>query len=254
VKIKHRKIWLIFIVIIYSAWAVTSVSAHALLLCSNPTANVVLEKPPVQVELFFSESLEPQLSSIKVIDTNNLSVDVGDVRVDPADPTRMTVSLHSISDAVYTVTWKAVSATDGHQTVGTFPFAVGDVNAKAVSAIQQTSTASLPFSALLAKFLLLAALALLVGQRLFIALVWNPALKSNREVTEPAIWMKLYRIGLSVVLLAIGIGILYKLIYLGISGQPKHARNIAAILKANRDKLEFEYIEAWVVQLGLGST
>ena len=48
--------------------------------------------------------------------------------------------------------------------------------------------------------------------------------------------------------------ILYKLIYLGISGQPKHARDIAAILKANRDKLEFEYIEAWVVQLGLGST
>jgi hypothetical protein len=31
-------------------------------------------------------------------------------------------------------------------------------------------------------------------------------------------------------------------------------RDIAAILKANRDKLEFEYIEAWVVQLGLGST
>jgi len=48
--------------------------------------------------------------------------------------------------------------------------------------------------------------------------------------------------------------ILYKLIYLGISGQPKHARDIAAILKANRDKIDFEYIEEWVMQLGLGST
>jgi len=48
--------------------------------------------------------------------------------------------------------------------------------------------------------------------------------------------------------------ILYKLIYLGISGQPKHARDIAAILKANRDKIDFDYIEEWVVQLGLGST
>jgi len=47
--------------------------------------------------------------------------------------------------------------------------------------------------------------------------------------------------------------ILYKLIYLGISGQPKHARDIAAILKANRDKIEFEYIEEWVTRLGLGS-
>ena len=48
--------------------------------------------------------------------------------------------------------------------------------------------------------------------------------------------------------------ILYKLMYLGISGQPKHARDITAILKANRDKIDFEYIQEWVMQLGLGST
>ena len=48
--------------------------------------------------------------------------------------------------------------------------------------------------------------------------------------------------------------ILYKLIYLGISGQPKHARDITAILKANRDTIDFEYIQEWVMQLGLGST
>ena len=48
--------------------------------------------------------------------------------------------------------------------------------------------------------------------------------------------------------------ILYKLIYLGISGQPKHARDITAILKANRDQIDFEYMEEWVMQLGLGST
>jgi len=209
VKIKNRTIWLMIIVVIYSALTVTAVSAHALLLRSNPQANAVLEKPPVQVELFFSESLEPQLSSIKVVDTNNLVVDVGDVRVDPSDPTRMTVSLRSISDGVYTVTWKAVSAIDGHQTVGSFPFAVGDINAKAVSALRQSSTASLPFSALVSKLLLLAALAILVGQRLFIALVWNPVLRSNQNgLTEPEVWTKLYRIGLIGILLAIGIGIL----------------------------------------------
>src|SRR5258706_13667337 len=104
------------IVVVYSALTVTAVSAHALLLRSNPQANAVLEKPPVQAELFFSESLEPQLSSIKVIDTNNLVVDVGDVRADPSDPTRMSVSLRSLSDGGYTVTWKAVSAIDGHPT------------------------------------------------------------------------------------------------------------------------------------------
>lgn len=47
--------------------------------------------------------------------------------------------------------------------------------------------------------------------------------------------------------------ILYKLLYLGLSGQPKHARDIAAILRARNNQLDFEYIERWVSELGLGS-
>ena len=45
--------------------------------------------------------------------------------------------------------------------------------------------------------------------------------------------------------------ILYKLIYFGISQQSKHARDIAAILRAKKDQLDFRYIEKWVTQLGL---
>jgi len=73
------------------------------------------------VEIFFSEPLEEGLSSIRVVNADNLSVDAGDVRVDPSDPTRLTVTLHSISDGVYTVSWKVVSSIDGHQTTGSFP-------------------------------------------------------------------------------------------------------------------------------------
>ena len=207
-KIKTRSIWLAILVLAYSTWAVTPASAHALLLRSNPEANAVLQQSPAQVELFFSEPAEPELSSITVYDSNNLIVDAGDVRVDPADPKRMTVSLRSLPDGVYTVTWKVVSTIDGHQTIGTFPFAVGNANANAVKAIQQSSSARLPFSALLSKFLLLASLGLLVGQRLFIELIWNPALKSNQEVSHPTVWITLRRIGLIGVLLSIGIGML----------------------------------------------
>jgi hypothetical protein len=46
--------------------------------------------------------------------------------------------------------------------------------------------------------------------------------------------------------------ILYKLIYLGISGQPKHSRDIAAILYSRKEELDFKYLEEWVRQLGLG--
>jgi hypothetical protein len=47
--------------------------------------------------------------------------------------------------------------------------------------------------------------------------------------------------------------ILYKLIYLSMSGQPKHSRDIAAILYSRKKELDFKYIEEWVKQLGLGA-
>lgn len=47
--------------------------------------------------------------------------------------------------------------------------------------------------------------------------------------------------------------ILYKLIYFGISQQPKHSRDIAAILQSNRDRIDFQYIEDWAERLGLTS-
>jgi len=45
--------------------------------------------------------------------------------------------------------------------------------------------------------------------------------------------------------------ILYKLIYLGISGQPKHSRDIASILHSRKEDLDLRYIEEWVKRLGL---
>jgi copper transport protein len=213
VNFKQRNLWLIVIILLYSALAVTPVSAHALLLRSSPAANAVLAQPPVQVELFFSESVDGTLSSIKVYNTSGNEVDVGDVRVDASDPTRMTVSLHTIGDGIYTVTWKAVSAIDGHQTTGTFPFAVGNTNPSLLPTSQQTSSSSLPISALIAKWLLLASLALLTGQFAFILFVWHPALKLNNgeipaALVLPKSWVKLYWMGLAGIVLAFVLGVL----------------------------------------------
>jgi copper transport protein len=210
VKFKRRTLWFVLVIMaIYSAWAVPAVSAHALLVRSNPSSNAVLEKPPVQVELFFSEAVEQQLSTIRVIDSSNTAVDAGDVRVDPANPTRMTVSLRSIPDGVYTVAWKAVSAVDGHQSTGSFPFAVGNANAGAVSTIQETSGFRLPFSTLISKFLMLASLGLLIGRQLYTVLVWEPVIKGDLDqIGRPPIWSTLYRSGLIGLLVSIGLGIL----------------------------------------------
>ncbi len=209
-----KKRYLLFaVVLLYCAWAVSPAYAHAVFLRSNPAPNAVLAQSPAQVVIYFSETIQPGLSSISVYDSGGLVMDLGDVRVDPSDATRMTVSLRSLADGIYTVTWKAISATDGHFTTGSFPFAVGNVNSAALAAVQQTSSSSLPISALISKWLLLAALALLTGQVSFSALVWYPALKASEnefppEVRRPPAWAKIYQFGWIAVLIGLGLSLL----------------------------------------------
>lgn len=40
---------------------------------------------------------------------------------------------------------------------------------------------------------------------------------------------------------------------LGLSGQPKHTRDIGVIFKAKKDLLDYGYIDGWVDRLGLNS-
>ena len=212
-QIRKRQIFLFLAVLLYCAWAVSPAYAHALLLRSNPAANATLTEGPAQVELYFTEALEPTLSTVSVFDSNGNVVDLGDIKVDPSDPTRMTVSLHSLTDGVYTVSWKAISATDGHLTTGSFPFAVGSGNAQALAARTTQTNAGLPASALISKWLLLASLALLVGQIPFIYLIWKPAVRLSGQslpyrVVEPLVWETVTKIGLIALFLGLAIGIL----------------------------------------------
>ncbi len=212
-KAIKRFFFLLVIVSLYCAWAASPVSAHALLLRSNPAANADLPKAPAQVELYFSEPVEPGLSSIEVYDSKGRQVDLGDVRVDSSDPTRMTVSLGSLSDGVYTVSWKAISSIDGHLTSGSFPFAIGNVSAAALAANPEENGSQLPASALISKWLLLAALALMVGETAYITLVWKPSLaqiegKLPETLIRPTIWPQLYRIALVGLLAGLALNLL----------------------------------------------
>lgn len=47
--------------------------------------------------------------------------------------------------------------------------------------------------------------------------------------------------------------ILYKLQYLSLSQQPKHARDITAIWRSHKDQLDLEYLENWAEQLGVST-
>ncbi len=210
---KHPRLLLFLTFLLLCIAIAMPVSAHALLLRSNPAPNAALATSPAQVELFFSEPVAQGLSSLIVFDQHGLQADQKDMRVDPSDPTRMTVSLPALETGVYTVSWKAVSAADGHQTEGAFTFSVGTGVAPTTQPTQLTSNSSLPASALVSKWLLLACLALLGGQVPFLWLVWKPALKTDAgelspNVLRPPVWNRLVWLGLGGVLVATILGIL----------------------------------------------
>ncbi len=162
-KSKKRALLLIAALILFFTWSVSPASAHADLIQSIPEANAMLEQSPEHVEVVLSEPLEANGSNIKVYDSNGQAVDKGDSSVDPSNPERMTVTLPSLPDGIYTVSWKALSQIDGHGTAGSFPFAVGKVDASAMPETEQTGGANMPISALIAKWLLLASAAILAG-------------------------------------------------------------------------------------------
>jgi copper transport protein len=105
----------------------SSVLAHAELSASIPGLGAVVETPPTELRLTFSEPFEPSFSSLDLLDPTGQTVvaDAGDP--DPADPYTLVAPLPELGDGIYTVTWQALSTADGHTTSGTFTFGVGDV-------------------------------------------------------------------------------------------------------------------------------
>ncbi len=97
--------------------------AHAFLDHADPRVGSTVKISPVVVKLWFTEELEPAFSKVRIFDATQQEVDRQDVKVDPAHPTLMSVSVPKLAPGIYKVSWSAV-ATDSHHTKGTFTFEV----------------------------------------------------------------------------------------------------------------------------------
>jgi methionine-rich copper-binding protein CopC len=97
--------------------------AHAFLDHAEPKVGSTITRPPTQIKLWFTQELEPVFSSVEVADAQGNEVDKKDMRLDDKDKTLMIVSVPSLPDGTYTVTWHAVSV-DTHRTQGHFQFTV----------------------------------------------------------------------------------------------------------------------------------
>ena len=154
-------------------------AAHASLESTSPTAGAVLAEAPEQVSLTYSEPVEVSLGAVRVYDSNAERVDDGGVRHDGGDT--VVQPLSDLADGSYVVTWRVVSA-DGHPIHGAFTFQVGDVATGDTDALARRLLAadggSEAVGVLFAvvRFLVFAAVVLLVGAAAFCLLAWPEGL------------------------------------------------------------------------------
>jgi methionine-rich copper-binding protein CopC len=94
---------------------------HASLVRSSPARRATLTTAPDRVQLWFNEAVEPRFSSVSVRDAAGQPVDLGDARVDPEDPKRLTVGLQPLQRGTYRVRFRVLSV-DGHVVESEFPF------------------------------------------------------------------------------------------------------------------------------------
>jgi copper transport protein len=98
--------------------------AHANYVSSSPASDARLIKVPTEVRVSFSEAPDARSSRIEVFDTAGTRVDNGDTAAS-AGQNELRVSLKPLEEDGYTVAWTVLSSVDGHETKGSFAFAIG---------------------------------------------------------------------------------------------------------------------------------
>ncbi len=104
-----------------------SALAHATPERANPSMNTAVPVMPSTIEVWFSEEVNPQGTTLQVLRLDGTQVDQGNAMVDLQDPTRtrVTVGMHEgLDNGEYLVQWTAVSAIDGDATSGSYQFTV----------------------------------------------------------------------------------------------------------------------------------
>jgi methionine-rich copper-binding protein CopC len=93
-------------------------AAHAVPAAMDPAPDARLDVPPREVVIRFTERVEPRPSTVEVLDARGRRVDSRAAAVDPGDPWRYRVGLSTLPAGAYTVSWRVLSADDGHVTNG----------------------------------------------------------------------------------------------------------------------------------------
>jgi methionine-rich copper-binding protein CopC len=118
-----KRLLLMLLAAASAAAFVARADAHAFLDHATPAVGSAVHGSPTEIKLWFTQALEPAFCTVKVLDRNGRTVDVGDKAVDAADRTLLRVSLQPLPPGTYRVVWRVLSV-DTHVTEGDFTFDV----------------------------------------------------------------------------------------------------------------------------------
>jgi methionine-rich copper-binding protein CopC len=111
------------LVLVLGAVTITHLYAHAFLDHAEPAVGSTAKQVPHAVRIWFTEPIQPALSTIKVFDAMRKQIDKQDTHSNGGNNALLQVSLPSLSLGTYKVTWRVVSV-DGHVTNGDFTFRI----------------------------------------------------------------------------------------------------------------------------------
>jgi methionine-rich copper-binding protein CopC len=104
-----------------------SISAHAVPERAYPEMNTAVPVMPAQIEVWFSEEVKSEGTTLEVLKLDGTRVDLGNTTLDLKDPNRslVTVGVHDgLDNGAYVVQWTSVSAIDGDSVSGSYQFIV----------------------------------------------------------------------------------------------------------------------------------
>jgi copper transport protein len=115
-----------FILIVLGFSCLQQSFAHPVYVDSSPQAFQSIPSSPAQVDVFFSEPIELDYSSISVLGPDGSTVDLNDAHNVEGDTASIGVTLQpNLPEGEYTVMTSVLSAVDGHVVQETFTFGVG---------------------------------------------------------------------------------------------------------------------------------
>jgi copper transport protein len=128
-------------------WVSGPAAAHAQFVTSTPPSSAILPSAPAQITVTLSEAVQSGTGTIRVTNSSGGRIPVSPVTY-PSDGRTLSVSMNRSGPGIYTVTWSAVSAVDGHFTAGSFSYGVQNPDGSLPGPVPGSTVAGPPVSPL----------------------------------------------------------------------------------------------------------